>query len=77
MDPITAAVRGGQHQRLAVNVTEAAVVTGLGRDGVYDAIREGQLEARKYGRRTVITIEAIERFLRALPPLQLPPKEAA
>jgi excisionase family DNA binding protein len=44
-----------------------------GRDGIYEAIREGRLEARKFGRRTLITDEALERFLNSLPPLQLPP----
>jgi hypothetical protein len=37
------------------------------RDQVYAAIRDGRLEARKWGRRTIITYEALRRFLDALP----------
>ena len=59
-------------QRAAYSVSEAAVLAGVGRDQVYSAIREGRLDARKWGRRTVITTEALRQFLRDLPPL-LPP----
>ena len=70
---ITEAIREGQRRRLALSVAEAAVEAGVGRDQVYAAIRDGRLEARKWGRRTLITYEALQRFLNGLPPLQLPP----
>jgi len=60
-------------EKLAFSVDEAAIRAGLGRDRIYSAIRNGDLVARKYGRRTLITSEALQRFLNALPPLQLPP----
>jgi excisionase family DNA binding protein len=65
--------------RHSYSVNEAAVEVGVGRDGIYTAIREGRLEARKLGRRTIITADALDRFLAALPPLKLTPagKEAA
>ena len=63
---------GLQHHRLALSVAEAAVRAGVGRDQVYQAIREGRLEARKWGRRTVITHGALQQFLDCLPPLRLP-----
>ena len=66
------AVRDGR-RKLALSVTEAAVEAGVGKDQVYAAIREGRLEARKWGRRTLITYEAFHKFLNGLPPLQLPP----
>jgi excisionase family DNA binding protein len=59
-------------ERAAYSVAEAAVLAGVGRDQVYSAIREGQLEARKWGRRTVIPAEALRRFLSDFPPLRLP-----
>ncbi len=62
-----------QRQRLALSVAEAAVEAGVGRDQVYAAIRDGRLEARKWGRRTVITYDALQRFLGGLPLLRLPP----
>ena len=66
-------VRQGQHLRMALSVAEAAVEAGVGRDQVYAAIRDGRLQARKWGRRTLITTDALRRFLDGLPPLELPP----
>ena len=66
-------VRQGQRLRMALSVAEAAVEAGVGRDQVYAAIREGRLQARKWGRRTLITTDALRRFLDGLPPLELPP----
>ena len=63
-----------QRQRLALSVAEAAVEAGVGRDQVYAAIRDGRLEARKWGRRTVITYDALQQFLGCLPLLRLPPQ---
>jgi excisionase family DNA binding protein len=70
---IRAAISQGRRQTLAMSVAEAAVEANIGRDGIYSAIRDGRLEARKWGRRTLITDEALQRFLNGLPPLQLPP----
>ena len=47
-------------------------VPGLGRDRIYNAIRDGDLVAKKFGRRTLITADALRRFLDGLPPLRLP-----
>ena len=66
-------IRQGQRLRMALSVAEAAVEAGVGRDQVYAAIREGRLQARKWGRRTLITTDALRRFLDGLPPLELPP----
>ena len=68
---IEAAICEGKVRRLAMNVTQAAIEAGIGRDGIYQAIRDGRLEARKWGRRTIITHTALERFLNTLPPLSL------
>ena len=70
-DPET--IRQDQRLRMALSVAEAAVEAGVGRDQVYAAIREGRLQARKWGRRTLITTDALRRFLDGLPPLELPP----
>jgi excisionase family DNA binding protein len=61
-------------EKMAFSVNEAAMRAGLGRDGIYGAIRNGQLEARKAGRRTLITADALRRYLDKLPALQLPPQ---
>jgi excisionase family DNA binding protein len=54
-------------------VDELAVAASCGRDKIYQAIRDGHLVARKLGRRTLITMEAAQRFLDGLPLLRLPP----
>ena len=73
-DPfITATIREERRRRMALSVSEVAAEIGVGRDQVYAAIREGRLDARKWGRRTVVTYDALERFLSGLPLLRLPP----
>ena len=58
-------------ERLAFSVDEAGLRTTLGRDKIYEAIKEGRLEAKKAGRRTLITADALRRFLDSLPLLEL------
>jgi excisionase family DNA binding protein len=53
--------------RLAFSIMEVTASTGLGRDTVYKAIREGRLIARKFGRRTLITERDLRAFLDGLP----------
>jgi excisionase family DNA binding protein len=58
--------------RLALSINEACVLIGVGRDTLYDFIRERKLAARKIGgRRTIILRGELERFLRNLPPAAL------
>ncbi len=59
--------------RLAYSVDAAAAQSNLCRDKIYQAIRSGQLEAKKAGRRTLIPADALRRFIDSLPALQLPP----
>ena len=51
----------------AHSIAEACALTGLGRDTVYTAIRDGHLVARKAGRRTLITDDDLRQFLARLP----------
>jgi excisionase family DNA binding protein len=64
----------GATERIAYSVDEVAVRAGIGRDAVYDAIRERRLIARKWGRRTVITDVDLRAFLASLPVLKPQPK---
>ena len=50
-------------QRLAYSVDEAATVTGLSRDLLYDQMRTGKLGYLKIGRRRIITKEHLAAFL--------------
>ena len=49
--------------RLAYSVAEAAQLTGLSRDLLYDEMRRGNLLYVKVGRRRVITRQHLQQFL--------------
>jgi len=50
-------------ERLAYSVDEAAKITGLSRDLLYDQMRTGRLLYLKVGRRRVITRQHLDAFL--------------
>lgn len=54
-------------EKLAVSVEEAAKAAGVGRTCIFMEMRSGRLKGRKIGRRTVITIDDLNRWLTALP----------
>jgi excisionase family DNA binding protein len=54
-------------ERLAYSVNEAAHLTGLSRDLLYDQMRRGNLPYVKIGRRRLITRQHLEQFLGAVP----------
>jgi excisionase family DNA binding protein len=49
--------------RLAYSVDEAARLTGLSRDLLYDEMRRGNLASIKVGRRRLITRQHLQQFL--------------
>jgi excisionase family DNA binding protein len=49
--------------RLAYSVDEAAAITGLSRDLLYDQMRASKLAYLKIGRRRIITRQHLEAFL--------------
>ena len=58
--------RAGQDSpggRLAYSVDEAARLTGLSRDLLYDEMRRGNLAYLKVGRRRLITRQHLQQFL--------------
>ena len=58
--------RAGQDSpggRLAYSVDEAACLTGLSRDLLYDEMRRGNLAYVKVGRRRLITRQHLNQFL--------------
>ncbi len=54
-------------EKLAHSVEDAARITTCGRTSIFQAIKEGSLRARKFGRRTVILDEDLRAWLAALP----------
>ena len=65
-DTTAAAGQAGQDPpsgRLAYSVDEAARLTGLSRDLLYDEMRRGNLTYVKVGRRRLITRQHLQQFL--------------
>jgi excisionase family DNA binding protein len=54
---------GPSAERLAYSINEAARLTGLSRDLLYDQMRRGNLRYVKIGRRRLITRQHVEQFL--------------
>jgi excisionase family DNA binding protein len=59
-------------ERLAYSVSEAARLTGLSRDLLYDQMRQGNLDYIKVGRRRLITRQHLEQFLELVPGAERP-----
>ncbi len=55
---------------LLITVPAACRLGGFGRTVAYELIRSGRLDARKLGRRTLITAESLDRLVASLPKLQ-------
>ena len=57
-------------RKFAHSISEVCAQTGIGRDKIYEAIRNGALIARKLGRRTVVLDSELRGFLEALPKMR-------
>ena len=53
--------------KLGFTLAEAASSTSFGQSTLIDAIKTGDLVARRYGRRVVLTRAELEAFLHSLP----------
>ena len=51
----------------AYRIADVCKATGLGRTSVYEAIKSGELVARRWRRCTVVLAEDLQAFLRNLP----------
>ncbi len=49
--------------QLSFSIEEVSKATGLGRTKLYEAINQGSLPAKKYGKRTIILKQDLEGFL--------------
>ncbi|WP_163265619.1 helix-turn-helix domain-containing protein [Chelativorans alearense] len=54
-------------QQIGMTIDDAVANSGIGRTKIFEAIKTGQLKARKFGRRTVILTEDLADFLKSLP----------
>jgi excisionase family DNA binding protein len=55
---------------LAYSIAEACSVARAGRTTIYEAIRDGELTARKRGRKTLILPEDLRRWVEGHPAVQ-------
>jgi excisionase family DNA binding protein len=57
-----------QEKRLTLTVKETAELLGISRNGVYEAVRTGQIPSIKFGRRIIIPYKAVISMLDATAP---------
>lgn len=56
--------------QLSYSVQEVCRLTGIGQTKIYEAINDGLLPAKKFGRRTLILHENLDAFLKNLDDLK-------
>jgi len=52
---------------ISIRISETVRVTGLSRTKIYQLIADGEIDAAKVGRATLIYVESLRRFLRDHP----------
>jgi excisionase family DNA binding protein len=55
---------------IAVTIPDAVKMSGLSRTSIYEALKRGDITARKAGRRTLISFADLEAYLASLPTYQ-------
>lgn len=55
---------------IVVTITGAVNVSGMSRTSIYEALKRGDLTARKAGRRTLISFADLQTYLANLPAYQ-------
>ncbi len=66
--PLSSTALPAAPPRALYSPREAEAILGVSHATLYRLIAAGQLDARKIGGKTVITMESIERFVAKLPP---------
>jgi Helix-turn-helix domain len=64
------AERHGFRPQRAMSVAEFCARYGPGRTSAYQEVKSGRLRARKIGKRTIITVDDAEDWLRCLPVIE-------
>ena len=52
---------------IAVTIPDAVKASGMSRSSIYEALKRGDLNARKAGRRTLISFADLQAYLANLP----------
>jgi hypothetical protein len=50
-------------ETIAYSIDGAVAASGLSRTAIYDAMKAGQLEFRKFGKRRVVLADSLRRFI--------------
>jgi excisionase family DNA binding protein len=66
-----------QFRRISMTPDEAAEATGFSRTRIFNAIKDGELTARKDGKATVVETTEIIRWVRAMPARGRAPDQAS
>ncbi|WP_442580568.1 helix-turn-helix domain-containing protein [Mesorhizobium sp. ASY16-5R] len=53
--------------KISVTIPEAVQMTGIGRSSLYKLFSEGKVIPRKQGKRTLILVEELKRYVESLP----------
>lgn len=52
---------------ISISIPDAVKASGMSRTSIYEALKRGDLSARKAGRRTLISFTDLQNYLAALP----------
>ena len=52
---------------IALTILDAVKASGMSRSSIYEALKRGDLSARKAGRRTLISFSNLQAYLASLP----------
>jgi hypothetical protein len=63
-------------ERLSVSSEEASALTGIGLTSFREAIRRGDLKAKKHGRRTIVLPDDLRVWLKTLPDARMAIEES-
>jgi len=55
---------------IAVTIPDAVKASGMSRTSIYEALKRGDLSARKAGRRTLISFADLQAYIASLPAYQ-------
>jgi len=55
---------------ITVTIPDAVKATGMSRTSIYEALKRGDLTARKAGRRTLISFADLQAYMASLPQYQ-------
>lgn len=54
-------------QKISVTIPEAVEMSGLSRSGLYNLFKAGAIKPKKAGKRTLIMVDDLRRYLENLP----------